>query len=207
VTALFVVPELVASPERYLEVNRSIGHAHRVYPQSVWWPVAVDHRSIVDLGAGEAAALHRWTMPLGLSRSMPSILTLLLAAPAGLWWRRHARHPVDALGLLALLLMLRGVLDPMNLHYYAAPGLIALAAWDGLRARRLPFIALLATAATMLAWHPPGDPSPAITWALWAACTLPAGVAALFSTRSRAARPAERWCATRPRVPAAAGPS
>jgi hypothetical protein len=63
--------------------------------------------------------------------------------------RRARRIAPDPLLLLAFLFLLRCVLDPWDHSYYAAPFLIALVAWEALRCRRFPVLAL---PASILAW-------------------------------------------------------
>src|SRR5205807_3131912 len=65
--------------------------------------------------------------------------------------RRRAgpRAPQDALLLLALLLLVRCVLDPWDISYYSLPFLIAFLVWEALTHGRPPVFALLAS---VLAW-------------------------------------------------------
>jgi Glycosyltransferase family 87 len=58
-------------------------------------------------------------------------------------------RPTDALGLLALLLLMRCFLDTWDTSYYTLPFLFALLAWELMGSRQLP---LLALSATVLAW-------------------------------------------------------
>ncbi len=56
------------------------------------------------------------------------------------WLRRGAyrRRPHDALLLLALVLVLRCVLDPWNISYYSLPCLFAIVSWEALSAQAAP---------------------------------------------------------------------
>jgi Glycosyltransferase family 87 len=81
--------------------------------------------------------------PLIVGVSIP--LTLLYV----LRLRRRRSAAPDALLLLAFLFLLRCMLDPWDISYYSIPFLIALVAWEALRFRRLP---LLALTATLFAW-------------------------------------------------------
>jgi hypothetical protein len=67
-----------------------------------------------------------------------------------------ARVRTDALGLLALLLLLRCVLDTWDAAYYPLPCVLALLAWevhgDPVRARTGARLPLLALSCTVLAW-------------------------------------------------------
>jgi hypothetical protein len=65
-------------------------------------------------------------------------------------WRRGRSGQSDALLLLALLLLLRCVLDTWDTVYYPIPFVLALLAWESLGERRRP--AVLALSSTVLAW-------------------------------------------------------
>jgi hypothetical protein len=56
---------------------------------------------------------------------------------------RHLARPArewQLLALLALLMLVRCVLDPWNHAYYHAPFLVALIAWEVIEARRAPWL-------------------------------------------------------------------
>jgi hypothetical protein len=71
-------------------------------------------------------------------------------ALSALWWRvrAHGANRRDALGLLALVMLARCVLDPWNVVYYELPFVIALLAWE-VELGRAPLGAL---AASLLTW-------------------------------------------------------
>jgi hypothetical protein len=81
--------------------------------------------------------------------SHPLIVAVSLPLTA-LAWGRGRRGQSNALLLLALLLLLRCVLDTWDTVYYPIPFVFALLAWESLNAQRRPV--LLALASTMLAW-------------------------------------------------------
>jgi hypothetical protein len=76
------------------------------------------------------------------------LVPVALTAAWALLATRGRRPRSDALGLLALVLGLRCVLDPWNTDYYALPFLLALVTWEAGALRRLP---VLAAGATVLA--------------------------------------------------------
>jgi Glycosyltransferase family 87 len=80
--------------------------------------------------------------------SHPLIVAIAVPLTALLW--RRERRQSDALLLLALLLLLRCVLDTWDAVYYPLPFVLALVAWESLGDRRQP--PLLALASTVLAW-------------------------------------------------------
>jgi hypothetical protein len=135
-------------------------------------------------------------------------LIACLVVPLSLAWA-HAHRAATRLGsehvllLLALLLLLRCVLDPWNTIYYELPFLLALLSWEALcRPERLPLAALAASALvwftfeTAPKWLSPDMQSLLfVAWALplaaWMARTAFAPTAARISRR-RAPDPAPR---------------
>jgi hypothetical protein len=119
-------------------------------PWQVWWPLG----DVTNVGFGGsfhagARAAPTWLQPL----THP--LIALLVIPLSLLYARCRRYASTAqpaehvLGLLALLLLLRCLLDPWNTAYYQLPFLLALLSWEALcRPARPPVLTLAATAAT-----------------------------------------------------------
>jgi hypothetical protein len=104
----------------------------------------------------------------------------LLVAPLSLAWARvrGAAPRVNGeqlLGLLALLLLARCILDPWNNVYYALPFLLALLAWEALcRPARPPVLALAATVAVWATFEwAPRVLSPDLQCAAFLAWALP----------------------------------
>jgi hypothetical protein len=146
--ALLTLPAPLASPAPFLKAGRAVAGSHRLYPTSAWWALRSSQRVVASDGVAE----HRATvqrLPLGLTRSAGSgALVLAAVALIAACLARRRRLELDgALGLLALLMLLRCVLDPLPLDYYYAPVLVALAAWEGQGRRSLPIGTLLAGAA------------------------------------------------------------
>lgn len=154
------------------------------------WAGTISHPLIVVVGLGLAGAL--WLQRRRSRRSTGS--------PIG-------RRPVverDALLLLALLLLLRCVLDTWNTGYYMLPFLLALLAWETLSPGRRPPI--LALTVVVLPWlgmqqlsaH---GMSPDGQAALYLAWTLPLAFAlgmALYAPRRLSALAHGRWRAMAP---------
>jgi hypothetical protein len=148
VASAFVLPGPLANLARYRAAADGIASVHRVYPESAWWPTGATQQLRVDLGGGESAASEIRRLPFALTRGATQLLTLLLviAVSAAVWRRRDAARREDALALLAAALLLRTVLDPVNLAYYGVPALMALGCWEVLRRPGLP----LATVAALV---------------------------------------------------------
>jgi hypothetical protein len=86
----------------------------------------------------------------GVSHPLIVLVTLPLTLLCVWLARRGSRRPAhEGLLLLMLALLLRAVLDPWDISYYAVPFLTALVAWETLARGRPPVIAL---AGTLVAW-------------------------------------------------------
>jgi hypothetical protein len=143
------LPALTVQPAAVVGTHTAITQAQPVVaPTNVWWLVSTP-RSAEERAAGAkgfAAEIPTW---LG---NLTHPLIVLLGIPIGwLFWRRRATFaPSDALGLFALLMLLRCVLDPWNIDYYHAPFLLALLAWEALSRDGWPRLTLFASVALAL---------------------------------------------------------
>ncbi len=123
-------------------------------PWQVWWFLG-HHGPVVRGTFGRVKPGYRtgppWVGPL----SHPLILALTFPLTALAWRRgRPVRGGTDTrmrepLLLLALLMLLRCMLDTWDTSYYLLPFLLALTAWEALGERGLPAAALASTA---VAW-------------------------------------------------------
>jgi hypothetical protein len=127
--------------------------------------------------------------PPGWLSSLAHPLVVASALPlSALWWRRRGAGPSrDLLLLLALVLLVRCVLDPWNIGYYHVPFLMALLAWEALERARPPVLSLLAASLVWLSFErmpqllaPDGQCAFYLAWALpavvalaWAVYRLP----------------------------------
>jgi hypothetical protein len=143
------LPAMLMQPQAVIGMHTSVIKAQPVAaPANIWWPFSTP-RSAAERKAGArgfAAKIPTWMGTL----SHP--LIVLLGIPIGwlFWRRRDALGPYDALGLFALLMLLRCLLDPWNIDYYHAPFLLALLAWEALARDGWPRLTLLASAALAL---------------------------------------------------------
>ncbi len=145
VAAVFIVPMFVGDPTRFLDQNFHTGVAQLgVEPTNVWWPL---HR------AGFDPSIHQ---PLEVIptffREISHPLALMVALGLSLlYWRRNAgRHPYDAVGLLALLFLIRCALDPLTISYHHVPFMLSVAIWEGLSRRGIPMVTLTSTALILI---------------------------------------------------------
>jgi hypothetical protein len=180
VAAALTVPMAVGDPGRFSQNNRMAQggwfHASRM---SVWWPLSSPEKVSAGAGEGFSYTVHR--LPDRLTTlARPFVAVLAIALAVAFWRRRQGLGPEDTLALLALVLLLRCLLDPLNNDYYHAPLLAFLAAWEGLRTRGLPVLSLLAAAALWatlrspwLSPHALGEQFQLVNNALYLAWTLP----------------------------------
>jgi len=137
------------------------------HPWQAWWFLGSPDE-IVPNGSGGtlvARSAPAWLSPI------PHPLIVGLAVPLSLLaWRRGG----DPLALLALLLLLRCLLDPWNNVYYGLPFVLALAAWEPLRERRAPVLALGAVVMTFVTMERLLEVAPLdVTAAAYFAWTVP----------------------------------
>ena len=188
--ALLTLPFLTANPSTF--VHRS--HQASVAPAStvratVWFLGARATRVPLHLGAGLPTSFTVYRIPSLLAQATHPLIVLLAPLLGFFVWRRRG----DPLALLALLLLLRCVLDPGDNEYYHAPFLLALLAWETVRGRDLrgvPLVTLLACGGLWLTFRmDTAGAAPAFTngvYLLWTA-----GVAvALLSACGLLRRPA-----------------
>jgi glycosyl transferase family 87 len=114
------------------------------HPVDLWWPLAHLH-----LAPGVTPAYFPPPFVSAHARELAVLLMLPLSLPL---LRRVDRSAADCLALLALLFLLRCLLDPSNHVYYQIPLVVALAAWEA-RSSRAPVLALGATGGFWLVFH------------------------------------------------------
>ena len=127
-----------------------------VHPWNVLWPLT--GRGPRDLDRRRAARRDREGDP-GLARAAAHPLIVALALPlSAAWWFSRRRTPDDVLGLLALLFLVRCLLDPVDNAYYHVPFLLSLMAWEGLARRGLPLVSILSSVTIYYAIYKAGWP-------------------------------------------------
>ncbi len=137
VSAAFYLPGLIANGDSFgataeMAAGQSAGAASTT-PWNVWWPLA----SVTDSALGE-----RYMAPAWVGVLSHPLIVLLPIPLAALLWRRRDRRPDDALLLLALLFLLRCLLDNWNNDYYHAPFFLSLLAWETVRRPGIPRLSI-----------------------------------------------------------------
>ena len=119
-----------------------------VGPPNIWMAFASPRSEAAREASSQGFA---YEIPLWLSGlTHPAIV--LAAIPLGFlfWLRRSTLAREDALGLLALLFLIRCIADPWNNDYYHAPFLLALLCWEAIARDGWPRMTVLAGAALSL---------------------------------------------------------
>ena len=117
-------------------------------PWQVWWFLGEPGETIRSL-YGEKPGYRAAPAWLG-AVARPLVVLVPLALCLALARTVRARPWHDALLLLALVLLLRCVLDPWNVVYYELPFLLALLAWEVHSRPGWPLLSLMATALSWL---------------------------------------------------------
>jgi hypothetical protein len=134
----------VGSPSNFRHSLLTASSAVVAHPQDLWWPLARLH---------VAAGTTPWYSPPALVGAHARTLAVLVAVPLAVpIARRRERTVDDALALLALLFLLRCVLDPSNHVYYQVPFVLALAAWEA-RVRGAPLLSLASLGGFYVIFH------------------------------------------------------
>jgi hypothetical protein len=156
IATVLMLPGLLAAPGSFSSVQSSAAHTGRIVtPWSIWYPVATVTTEHYRVGTSEFVAHVHEGPPFVGTLSHPLIVLLALVLPLALALRRQglSLSGGDAMALLALLALLRCVLDPVDNLYYHEPLLLALLGWDAFAARGLPLRGLMAAAVALLFWH------------------------------------------------------
>jgi hypothetical protein len=130
----------LGSPSNFHHSVLTSSSAVVAHPQDLWWPLA-------------HAGTTPWYAPPAFISDHARMLTVLLALPLAVpIVRRRERTVDDALALLALLFLLRCVLDPSNHVYYQVPFVLTFGAWEA-RTRGVPLLSLASLVGFWFIFH------------------------------------------------------
>jgi glycosyl transferase family 87 len=148
VAGALILPLALTSPDRFsTNTKMAQGGTPIVSRFSVWWPVSSARKEMVTVG-NETSAVVRHRMPRGVTGVARPLIVMFAVLLALLYARlRQGRRGEDLIALLALVLLLRCLFDPLNNAYYHVPVLLSLLAWEGMRFAGLPALTLLSAAA------------------------------------------------------------
>ena len=178
--AVLTVPMLAGDPGRFRaaqeKVSTTADYTYTVTASNLWWRFATESTGRGTDENGQATTLTQFSLPASFGRATHLGVIAVALLLSLLYWRgrsRSDRSPDDALLLLALLLLLRGVLDPLTVSYHHVPFLVALLVYEGLR-RPFPVMSAYAIGGALLltqAIAPSGDPG--LVNAFYLAWTIP----------------------------------
>lgn len=117
------------------------------YPQQIWWFFGTPGHWVASM---RGQLMPGFRVPPSWLPGHAHTVIVWLGLPLTLLAARRRMPRENALALLALLLLLRCMLDPWDLSYYPLPFIVALLSWETVVRRRAPIGALVATAATWL---------------------------------------------------------
>ena len=148
IAAAFLVPLWLLGSSAIAQTQAAASDSGIIFqPWQIWWFLG-DHGQVVTGSFGEKPGFRTPPGWLG-AVARPLVVIVPLALCLALAGRMRARVWHDGLLLLALVLLLRCLLDPWNVVYYPLPFLIALVTWE-LHAR--PGLPVMSIACTLLCW-------------------------------------------------------
>jgi hypothetical protein len=115
------------------------------YPEQIWWFFGTPGRWLPSM-AGQLLHGYRW--PPSWLQGRAHLLIAWVGLPLSWLAYRRGMPRQNVLALLALLLLLRCILDPWDLVYYPLPFIVALLTWETTVKHRAPIGAVAATLAT-----------------------------------------------------------
>ena len=156
VVTVLTVPMMLGDWDRFWLAQESVGIAttfkNTVTASNVWFPFAEGVTAPTRTEDG-VKMLTQYSLDKSLAKlTHPLVALLALVATAAYWRRRRGAAAEDVLQLVALIFLLRCVLDPLTYSYHHAPFLTALVAYEALR-RRVPVMSGVAIGALLLITH------------------------------------------------------
>jgi hypothetical protein len=174
IAAALTLPLAVSDAGRFAANQRMAqGGTPIVSRFSAWWPFSPERTEIVRVGdrAHSITVSRLPTQVTALGRPLAVLVALVLTY---LFWRRSSqRAREDVFALLALVLLLRCLLDPNDNAYYHVAFVLSLVAWEALRFRGLPVLTMLSAAALWLTFRSALLDSARLDNAFYLAWTLP----------------------------------
>jgi hypothetical protein len=135
---LLVLPMPIANTSAFRDAAKGANVIDEHHLYSIWWPIA---RTEATSPSGRKIIVRR--LPHWIDRgTRPAVPVIALFLS---WLVARRRRPTldTVLALLALVFLLRCLLDPGDIQYYHVPFMAALGSWEVLARRRPPVLALL----------------------------------------------------------------
>jgi hypothetical protein len=150
VVLVLTVPMVIGDPDRFLAAQRAVGvevdMQYSVTSANVWWPFSSESYGLVETASGPQRTA-QYSLPQSFA-VVSRVLVIALGLGLAVLYARRRRdaEPEDVLALLALIFLLRCMLDPLSYSYHHLPFLVALIAWEGLR-KQIPVASGISIAA------------------------------------------------------------
>jgi hypothetical protein len=164
VAAVFILPMLIGNPGQFLAQNRQAGMpatgsgVFGVTATNIWFPYA----RLAGVAINPTGAHPIYRLPAAIDAiAHPAVLVLGFGLPLVYWWRGRGRSATDLTLLLALIFLLRCMLDQVCLSYHHLPFLVAIACYEALGRRKFPIISLYVSAGIWALAHWFAPPHPA----------------------------------------------
>ncbi len=149
VAAILTVPLVVGNLDGFLRTSHQAGTSPQTVTRaSVWFLVATAHHVALHLPAGYPHEITSYQVSEGLARVTHPAIVLLAPMLGLLVWRRRG----DPLAFLALLLLARCVLDPVDNEYYHVPFLLVLLAFEIVSRRLIAGIPVMTLLSAIGLW-------------------------------------------------------
>jgi hypothetical protein len=182
--AVFFAPVVAVDLSGFVQMNHAAAGTHAVVTRStIWFLAAAAHVAHLHLPAGYPSTVTVYNVPAWVGIVAHPLLVLVPIPLVALLGRARRRpEPLEMVGVLAVVCLLRCVLDPVDNLYYHVPLLLALVAWEVVARVRLPIVSALTAAALWATFHLV-DPAarPEVTNAFYLAWTGTLGAYLLFS--------------------------
>lgn len=154
--ALFTVPMMLGNWSRYWESQEALTSKlpfdGTVTASNVWFQFATGSTGATRTPDG-VEVLTQYSLDPGIGHlTHPLVALIALVATGAYWLRRRGANPEEVLQLVALIFLVRCMLDPLTYSYHHAPFLVAIVAYEGLR-RRVPVMSGIAIAALLVMTH------------------------------------------------------
>lgn len=152
IATLLTLPTIAGNTGGFYASSRQAAWSgHRVYPWNAVYPLAPTEDRVITV-ADETKVVTVRTIPTWLANALhPAIVLLAIPLTGAALFVRRRLGASDVFALLAVLFLLRCLLDPVDNAYYHVPFVVSLAFWEGLARGRAPLRALLASIAIYFA--------------------------------------------------------
>jgi hypothetical protein len=137
IAGLLLLPMVVVDTDSFRDAARGANDIGFVRPLNAWWPLSADTKEL----QGRTVTAHE--LPRWVEKSVRPALLALSIALALVAARRGPPRRDGLFALLALVLLVRCLLDPGTQGYYHVPFIAALGSWELLARRRAPVLAFI----------------------------------------------------------------